>query len=137
MFDSREYLEALEPPVFIAQNGVRFVGRVISVDEWEPFKERMLAVGEATDFTAVFRLHRDLTQLFFPRGRRFWTRRFWRPAWWYVSRLPPLGQMKAVYSFMQSQVRALGQELPPPTPGLKKLLGLSIAPNVDRHLGGR
>lgn len=137
MFDSREYLESLEPPQFIAADGTTFVGRVVSVDEWEPLKERMAAASGGTfDVKTLNALLRDLTYLFFPRGWRFWTKKFWRPAWWYVRRLPSLGQLQATWSFMRSQARALGQEEPLLTPGLRKLLDCNSEPSAAPRLAG-
>ena len=125
MFDSREYLEAIRPPEFIGSDGARFVGRLLSIDEWQPYEERMRAAsrGELT-WPDLQRLLADLTRAFFPRGWRAWTARFWRPCWWYVRRLPPLGQLRAVYSFMQSQGKALGLETPDLGTSTRRLLGL-------------
>lgn len=126
MFDSIAYMAATRPPEFIAVDGTRFIGRLLSVDEWQPYEVRMQAAsrGELA-WPALRDLLRDLTREFFPRGFAFWRRRFWRPCWWYVNRLPPVGQLRAVYSFMQSQGTALGME--PPTLGPKTLMLLGIA----------
>lgn len=113
MFDSKQYLESLEPPVFIAPDGSRFIGRILSIDEWQPFEMRMQMAGRG-ELTGpqLFKLLRDITGAFFPRGWRFWSRRWWRGCWYHVHRLPPIGQLRAVYSFMLSQRQALGLEMP-------------------------
>lgn len=125
MFDSQQFLAALERPRFIAPNGTEFVGRVLSIDEWQPYELRMQAASRGDlAWPALRRLLRDLTFAFFPRGWRFWTARFWRSCWWHVTRLPPVGQLRAVHSFMLSQGRAMG--LTPPTlgPKMRELLGI-------------
>lgn len=123
MFDSRQYLESLEPPVFIAPDGSRFIGRILSIEEWQPFEMRMQAAGrgELTGQQMLAFMY-QITSAFFPRGWRFWTKRWWRPCAWHIRRLPPVGQLRAVYSFMRSQRLALGMEMPTLGPEIQKLI---------------
>lgn len=121
MFDTREFLLSLAAPEFIAADGTRFRGRVLSLPQWQAFEGRMQAArNQQLDWRALQALILDLCDAFFPRGRRFWTRRFWRPVRWHVSRLPPVGQMRAMWDFMQSQGQAAGMEVTPP-PGTSPL----------------
>lgn len=129
MFDSKQYLAGLEPPTFIASDGSKFVGRLLSVEEWLPYESRMqqASLGEMTGIQ-MRAFIRDLVMVFFPRGWRLWTRRWWRPCWWYVRRLPPVGQLRAVHSFMESQREGLGIESPPLGTKVQQLLGISTPP---------
>lgn len=115
MFDTREYLKSLEPPTFVSADGRPYVGRVLSLHEWQRFEPRMAAArAHKLAGDDLRRLIEDLVGAFFPRGRKFWTRDFWQPVAWHIRKLPPIGQLRACYDFMRSQGRALGTELPEP-----------------------
>lgn len=135
VFDSRKFLEAMRPPEFTAKNGDVFVGRILSIEEWQPYEVRMQkAAAGAMQWPEMRALLRDLTIEFFPRGWRFWTLRFWRPCWYWVDKLPPVLQLRAVYSFMHSQADALGLEMPTLGTKMQKLLGLDA--NADSPSAG-
>lgn len=128
LFDSREYLEALRPPEFVAPNGTRYRGKLLSVDEWQPFEERLRAAqaGQLVG-PALHALLRDLTSAMFPRDWRFWKRSCWQQ----VKRLPPVGQLRAVYTFLQSQGEALGVKTPTLSLETRTLLGLPPVSDGD------
>ena len=122
MFDAQEYLAAIEPPTFVAPNGKKYVGRVLSTDEFIPYQVAMREVtaGEQLDWRRLQRVLLRLTRAFFPKPRwRFWER---SAASW-VRTLPPVGQMRAMWDFMASQGKASGMESVTPTPGILRLLG--------------
>lgn len=142
MFDAQAYLAALEPPVFIAPNGRRYVGKVLSVDEWEPFQEAMrditTAQAKAPPYAAgdgwkpLQQVLYRLTDAFFPRPWwRFWQRRV---SYW-IRRLPPEGQVKAVWDFMRSQGKASGMANLPATPGMTPAVTADGAPAASPTAG--
>lgn len=122
MFDAREYLATFEVPVFIAPNGRRYEGRILSADEWAPLQAKLKNV-ENVRWPELQRVLFELTDAIFPKPRwRIWERsvRDW------LKRLPPVGQMRAVWSFMQSQASALGMEMKP-SPGIQRWLGRPVS----------
>lgn len=123
-FDSQQYMAALQPPTFIALNGRKYVGRILSVDEWQPYQIQMRDAGRGdgtVDWNKLRKVMYNITKALFPKP--WW--KFWeRGAIYWLRKLPPVGQMRAVWDFMQSQAKALGMELKP-TPGMLRLLGLS------------
>lgn len=118
VFDTREYIASQEPPVFVAADGTRYVGRVLSMPQWQRFEER---VGKAKNkelaWPELQRLILDLCDAFFPPSGSFWSyltgRR--RTVRWHVQRLPPIVQMQALWDFMRSQASAAGVPLPEET----------------------
>ena len=101
-FDSREYTEALEPPVFFAPNGKKYVGKLMSYEKWLAFSPLLEGIDGREDLTMdeLSHIARTLTDAMFPHP--FW--KFWRrPASHYVLRLPPIFMLKAIMSFMEAQ----------------------------------
>lgn len=111
-FDREEYLATLEPPVFTA-GGQRFIGQVLSAEEWFPLEARLerAAAGELSR-VELLALVRDLTQAMFPPDPKPTLRERWRygprprrSVWDVVRRLPFNGQLEAIRSFSEAQAR--------------------------------
>lgn len=109
-------MASLAPPTYRAQNGAVYVGRVLSADEVTPLETALRDAGG--DWYKTKLALRAVTKAYFPRD---WRRPWRRTVWSWIKRLPPIGQMAAVWDFMQSQASALGVTLPLP-PGIKRLL---------------
>lgn len=118
-FDRDAYLSAVEPPVFVA-GGIRYVGRVLSWEEWLPIEARFEAAATATkaEIVATIRL---LCDAMFPPPP--WWRRWAAPPRVYdwVRELPFSGQLAAIRSFASRQAEIqrgprLTESSPPPNP---------------------
>ncbi len=134
MFDTREYLEGIEPPTFIAPNGKVYVGTVRSYDEWLPFQERLESTlgVDGLSVNNVRQIAYDLTRWLFPKP--WW--KFWqRSCVYHVMRLPPMVMVKAIFSFIQSQGQALGVEIESTFPGKVPEADLSsgLKPDTSSH----
>lgn len=119
VFDSREYMRSLEPPRFVAPDGTEYVGRVLSLPQWQRYEARVTAAkNRQLDWAEVNKLILDLCDAFFPPTGSLWSyvtgRR--RTVRWHVSRMTPVMQMAALWDFMKSQGKASGVLLPE-TPG--------------------
>ena len=120
MFDSREYLADLEPPVFVAPNGRKYVGRILSHPQWVPLQGYLNDLSDRGSMTneKIHLAAARISRAMFPKP--WW--KFWQhSATWFIMRLPPTGQLKALWSFMDSQGPALGVVMDP-SPGTKQLL---------------
>lgn len=124
MFDAQEYVAALEVPTFKAQDGTIYRGRILSVDQWLPLAASMRSAKADKAPLATRHMVRRLVMAFFPHP-------WWKPghsaAYW-ILRLPPRGQLKAIWSFTESQGKAMGTPITPP-PGVQELLSdASVSP---------
>ena len=110
VFDAREYLQATTPPVFIAPNGKRYEGRVISYPQWLPYRESLVhfATGVAND-DEVEKFGRKFLKKIFPRP---WWKIWEKPVWKWIFELPPNQFIKALETFMKSQESYLSGNLP-------------------------
>lgn len=136
VFNAKEYLEALQPPRFVAPDGTEYVGRILSADEWEPLQLSMRrSSAEGTRWKDVHSNIRRICDAMFPPPRFHRLRGLRSVADW-ISLLPPVGQMRAVWDFMQSQARAQGVTLTP-SPGTSKVLGqpTTVDENLSRSDG--
>lgn len=117
LFDSQQYLEALGPPEFVAPNGKKYVGRILSTDQF--LKYQALFRGASESGLAQRRAMFKITAAIFPKP--WWKVRERSVASW-LRTLPPVGQVRAVWDFMQSQAKAYQTTLTP-SPGMQRLLG--------------
>lgn len=118
MFDAKEYMEAVEPPVFRAPNGRVYTGRVLSHQEWLPLQRHLNSLQNTHQLTRekLYEAARKLTRAMFPKP---WWKVWERSATYHVLRLPPVGLLKALWSFMDAQAPALGIELEAPAGALE------------------
>jgi hypothetical protein len=119
MFDTQEYLATVEPPKFKAADGTLYSGRILSVDEFEPiqllFRNAKKDGKNRIEWRLMQKLLLKITDAFFPHP-------WYKPGMSvrdHVAKLPPVGQMRAVWDFMQSQRVSLGLErqIQQPIPG--------------------
>lgn len=126
MFNAQEYLEALDRPTYTDTRGRTHVGEVVSTEEWLPIQERLFeTVQDGVDMPTMRILVREITKLMFPVP---WYQRlnpFYRSVTRDVLALPPMGMLSAVWSFLQSQGRQVGVEMPETPPGM------TTSPNPD------
>lgn len=125
-FDAKRYLEALGPPTYVDSRGREHTGRVLSQAEWLPLQERLRDMAEGADEDGVDpasmrRVVARVAGTLFPRPWHQWLNPFYRSVTRDVLALPPLGQLRALWSFIQAQGRAMGTE-PQAPPGLRDLL---------------
>lgn len=127
-FNAQAYLESLERPTYVDRDGNEHVGAVVSAEEWRPVQEKMHRELEAAkdreggiDYPTLRKLVREMTRVMFPAP---WWKRL-SPVHTTVTQdvlaLPPMGMLRAVWSFMQSGARAAGVELEIPD-SMKPLL---------------
>ena len=110
-FDADEYLAALEPPRFRFR-GREYTGRLLSVEEWEPFRGRLASLdADGEDVGELRDLLREFVDTLFPR--EWW--RVWRPRVSDLFLTLPFGaQLAAFQDFVQAQARAMQQQAPTP-----------------------
>lgn len=129
VFDAQQYLDAVSPPTFKDPTGRLHVGRVLSVDQWTPLEMRLRAAALTKTWPPLVLAMRLMVRAFFPqpwykrlrlgvRGRSVET--------WIFEHLPPIVQLRAVWSFMESQGTALGIKLEAP-PG-------TLIASIDQRL---
>lgn len=116
-FDAKEYLASFSPPEFVAADGTRYVGRILSHEQWLPFEQRFHKLGDGeADYQEIFDLTKDLSRAMFPKP--WW--KFWKTS---VTRqllkLPPMAWLAALAHFRQAQARHYG--LPISATGLSLL----------------
>lgn len=131
VFDTREYLDALEPPVF-RHGGREVVGGFVSWDQYLRFQHRLgeweRAPKDARDVRVLRRIMRDYIRAIFPRP--WWAP--WRTDVWRALRALPFAvQVEAFRSFLRSQATAhtprhepesvpdSAQQAPPPPLGME------------------
>jgi hypothetical protein len=104
-FNADAYLDAMERPSFTI-GGRTHQGRILSFDEWLEFEPRMRAAvaGELGPNDLRLLVYQFVRRLFPKPWWRFWS----RSVAWHLLSLPLEAQMKAVESFIRSQVRAMG-----------------------------
>lgn len=107
-FDTREWLGTLDPPEFYTGSGKKYIGRILSVEQWMPFeqilKELETEEGENISIADILHISKTITDYLFPHPR--W--KFWRkPCSYHVSKLPPIFQMKVAMDFSQAQGEAI------------------------------
>ncbi len=87
---------------------------ILSADEVAPLEAALRGAGK--DWAKTQAAMKAVTEACFPQSH--WAR-LWRvnPVWRYVRKLPPPGQMKAIWDFIERQVIALGLSMPS-TPGI-------------------
>lgn len=128
MFNAQEYLDSLERPTYVDTDGREHVGVVVSAEEWRPVQEKMhnelkraQESDRGIDYPTLRRLVREMTRVMFPAP---WWKRvspFHTTVTEDVMGLPPMGMLRAVWTFMQSGARAAGVELDLPD-SMKPLL---------------
>lgn len=107
MFDFDSFEQSLEPPR--AQlDGHVYIGRVLSIEEWEPYRARAAELEEAErngkgDSAAFTAFAAEYLRAIFPT-----------PPWWKVWVRDPVprmlthaGLVKALYDFFAHQARAI------------------------------
>lgn len=113
MFDAQAYHRAVSQPSFKDERGRIHVGRVIGTDTFFTVRAKTSVKNPdgSLDFVALNCGLRQMVDLMFPHP--WW--KVWRHSVrWHVWQLPWLGRMGAIWSFMQSQVKATtGAELGP------------------------
>lgn len=114
LFDGDAYLAALRRPA-LKLDGITFVGRNLSFEEWSRFSHRFTPGGAGVQGNAVIdarrfqRLVHDVVSVVFGRGRPWW--QVWRPT--IAARLlrqPMAVQVEALKSFSRSQTEAFGAD---------------------------
>lgn len=73
-FDADALTVSLEAPA-LTIGGVRYEGRLLSIEEWLPFLDRVQAIQRTgkTEMADVVTLYRDYMRAVFPRSRfKFW-----------------------------------------------------------------
>lgn len=112
-FDADAYLKAvLEPPAILI-DGVTYEGRLLSLEEWLPFQDRLAALQEVRNkedpgaWRDVYKIVRDYCNLAFPE--KWWCYLMpWRKTVAdRVLELPPVAMLAAVQDFFVRQARAL------------------------------
>lgn len=118
MFDEKQYLDSLVAPEYRARDGKTFVGAILSADEVAPLEAKLRGAGKS--WAKTQEAMQAVVEACFPRSE--WAR-LWQvhPVWRYIRKLPPPGQIKAVWDFIAAQLTALGI----PTPA-------SVGPIVSR-----
>lgn len=119
MFDEQEYLAALEAPTFKGRDGKVFVGVILSADEVVPLEAQLRGCSQSWDKTQA--AMRAVTEACFPRP--WWKRLGPNPVWSRIKRLPPPGQMQAVWGFIVSLASALGLAKPSAPGSMRALDG--------------
>jgi len=109
MFDASSYLATLEPPVYVDRAGRKHVGRILGADQWLAFQQ---SLRDTKGIDPVLR--RIVTNIFPHPWWKIWQRSVARDIW----QLPPIGRMRAVWDFMQSQAKAMGVSFPGTFPQL-------------------
>lgn len=120
MFDEKEYLAALTPPMYKTRDGQTFVGVILSSDEVAPLEARLRGCSQSWVLTQA--AMEAVIEACFPRSR--WAR-LWsvNPVWRHVRKLPPPGQMRAVLDFISAQATAIGL---PSAPGSEQGRGVAV-----------
>ena len=120
MFDAKQYLDSFEAPLFVDPDGQEHRGILLSHQQWLPLQKHLNALANINTLT-IDSLHeaiRLIINAIFPRP--WW--KFWSPrVSSYVMALPPTGQLKALWSFLEPQESLLGIEVTK-TPGVSRLL---------------
>ncbi len=127
MFDAQAYLTTLEPPVYIDRAGKKHTGRVLGADQWLMFQHSLRASDN------VDRILQRIVAHIFPHP--WW--KIWRHSVrWDIWQLPPIGRMRAVWNFMQSQAKAMGVSFPGTFPTLQPPLDSMAVPSPDSPTPG-
>lgn len=115
-FNAKEYLDSLEPPEFVAPDGTKYVGRILSADQFHRYRAELQSAKDNGElrWPQLQRVMFKLTACMFPH--HWWQFRRRSVVSW-LKQLPPAGQMRAVWDFMRSQGKAFGTEVPETIPG--------------------
>lgn len=132
MFDAKEYLEAQEPPRFVAPDGTTYVGRILSHRQWLPLQRYVNELAALPNLTheRLYVAASRLASAMFPRTWRHPLRR--TVAGW-MKRLPPVAVLRALWDFMEAQAPSLGVTIPK----LPDALGPKLHVEEDREEDAR
>lgn len=117
MFDAQQYLESIDHPTFIDPTGRKHVGRILGADHWLRLQLKLRRCrkinedgSETWDAAGLDRAMKEIVRAVFPTT---WYKPWEKSVRHWLWKLPSIGRARAVWDFLQSLAKAMGEEVVP------------------------